>query len=562
MPTPSPLRRRARTALRLAVVALAAAGAAGCAATRSPDAVAEFASREVTCADLRAFAATQPMPAGATSGSDLVQEYVLHALLLAEVERGGLEADPEVERRFRTARRDLLLESSAAAVAGVVSVSDDEVAAFQAATAAGRDTPARETVARLILRRLPESPTRAETAAGVALLDDVQARFLSGASFDELAGRYSEHPSAAHGGAVDAAAAAELGAPFARVLAGLEVGELSDVVRLPQGLALVLKDRSAPAVAAPAAAADDAFAARARLLLQRRAELTAAAVTEARRTFRVRVDDTAIVSTADGYADQPVAWIGDEALSLRELGLENRPPFLREAVQRALDDELLVRLAAERADPATQATLARLRADTAAEVALERLVRSQVPAVREGEMMALYATDKDRFLQPERRVFEVVRIAAESGELAEAWAAAEAIARIWRPGGPIHQRNRAEVWGPITAEDLAAATSAELAHAAFALAEGATSAPLPVEPTADPPTLGYVLLRPQRIDAAGPLPYEEARVPMERDLEAPRLEAARQRVRAELLQRAGLRILPPMFDCAVTPAPAAGAPEP
>lgn len=552
--TPSPLRRRIRAALRLAVVPLAAAVAAGCAATRSPDAVAEFASREVTCADLRAFAAAQPAQAGATSGSDLVQEYALHAMLLAEVERGALDADPEVERRFRAARRNLLLESSAAAVAGDVSVSDEEVASFQAAPAAGRDQPARETVARLILRRLPAAPTRAETAAGIALLDDVQARFLSGASFADLAGRYSEHPSAARGGALDTAAAAELGDAFARVLAGLEAGELSEVVRLPQGLALVLKDRSAPAAAAPAAVTEDAFAARARLLLQRRAELTAAAVAEARRRFAVRVDDTAIVSTVDDYADQPVAWIGDEALSLRDLGLEGRPPFLREAVQRALDDELLVRLAAERADPATQATLARLRADTAVEVALERLVRSQVPAVREGEMMALYATDKERFLQPERRVFEVVRIAAESGDLAEAWAAAEAIARIWRPGGPIHQRNRAEVWGPIAAEDLAAATSAELAHAAFALEEGVTSAPLPVEPTADPPTLGYVLLRPQRIDPAGPLPYEEARVLMERDLEAPRLEAARQRVRAELLQRAGLRILPPMFDCEVAPA--------
>ena len=163
--------------------------------------------------------------------------------------------------------------------------------------------------------------------------------------------------------------------------------------------------------------------------------------------------------------------------------------------------------------------------------------------------MARYATDKSPYSRPEQRVFEVVYVAAESGNLQEARAAAEAIARIWRPGGPIHQRNRAEVWGPIAAPELAAATSSEVAAAAFALDVGATSVPLLVEPGRGTDGFGYVLVRVHTITPEGVLSYDEAHDRMIDEVEAPRLAAAEARMRIELLQRAQLKILPPMFEC-------------
>jgi hypothetical protein len=539
----------------LLALTLASGLAPGCAAKRSPDAVAEFAAGQVRCADLRTFAAQRRSEFASRTASDVVQDYAVHQLLVAEARRTGLASDPEVAARFRAVRRELLLESSESSLVSDIEVSDADVAAYYEQQGGARGHAARAHT-RLILRSLPPNAPRGDLADEQALLRDVVAQFLSGASFADLAVRYSEHESAAQGGALDSAAQEAMGPEFARVIAGLEQGEVSDVVRLPQGLALVLLDGvDAPGAAVPFE--DVALEMRGRLLQERRAERAAAALTEARAAFAASIDDTAIVSTAPGYADLPVARIGEETLTLRDLGLEKRPPFLRDAVQRAVDDELLVRLAEQRADERTRAELERRRADLVATIALERLVRSQVPPVREGELMARYATDKSPWSRPEQRVFEVVRVAAESGNLQEARAAADAIARIWRPGGPIHQRNRAEVWGPISAPELADATSAGVAAAAFALDVGATSVPLLVEPGRGIDDFSYVLVRVHTITPEGVLSYDEAYARMVDEVETPRLATAEARMRLELLQRAQLKILPPMFECELGVAAAA-----
>ena len=352
---------------------LASGLAPGCAATRSPDAVAEFAAGEVSCSDLRTFAAQRSSEFASRTASDVVQDYAVHQLLVAEARRTGIESDPEVVGRFRAVRRDLLLESSESSLVSDIEVSDAEVAAYHEQLGGELGQAARAHT-RLILRSLPPNASRGDLADEQALLRDVVAQFLSGASFADLAARYSEHESAAQGGAIDSAAQEAMGPAFARVVARLEQGEVSDVVRLPQGLALVLLDGvDAPGAAVPFE--DVALEMRGRLLQERRAERTAAALTEARAAFAASIDDTAIVSTAPGYADLPVARIGEETLTLRDLGLEKRLPFLRAAVKRAVDEELLVRLAEQRADESTRAELGRRWEDLEATAALERLVR-------------------------------------------------------------------------------------------------------------------------------------------------------------------------------------------
>lgn len=541
--------RTERLQIRLSSLPLLISVAAlgyGCAATRPGNSVAEFASRSVSCVELQAFASKRLTERPAHTASELVEDYVVSQLLAGEARRTGLERDPEFIRKFRLARRNLLLESSEASRARGIEVNDEQVAAYYDDRAEELNRPERIKT-RIILRRLPANASRAALNEELGRLRDVQAQFLSGASFADLAVQHSEHDSAAVGGAMQPWVRGEMGDAFERVVGGLEPGEISDVVRLPDGLALVLFEEVLPASDVPFESV--ALEMRGRMLQEQRTERANEALEQARALFPSSIDDEAIVSTDPGFATLPVARIGDDVLTLADLGLERRPPFLREAVQRAVDDELLVRVGERNAPAPTRNELARLHDRLVTEIVMQRLVRAQVPALEEAELRQRYAAERERFTQPERRVLEVVRVVAESGNLQEARAAAEAIARIWRPDGPIHQRNRAEVWGPIGSDTLAAATSVELARVAFSLDPGTISPPVLVEPHAGVNELAYALLRLHAIEPAGVQPFEVARDRLIDEIEGPQLAAARGQVRTSLLRQAQLKILPPIFDC-------------
>ncbi len=525
----------------------------GCAATRSPDAVAEFGSGSIECDDLRTFARSHRAAADDTP-SDIVQQFVVEQLLTAEARRTGVDRAPEVTRRLRKARRLQLLEATESSLVEGLDVSDADVEAYYAEHGEELNRPERVR-ARIILRELPRNASRAAVAGELDRLREIQAMFLSGSSFADLAVRYSQDESAAGGGLLPPFERSEASPELARVIDSLEPGELSDVVRLPQGLALVQLEGVDEATSVPFE--DVALEMRGRLLRERREERLRESLAEARSLMSAQTDDTAIVSTAPGAVERPVVRFDEGAVTLADLGLEDRPPFLREAVRRAVDEELLLRLAERNAAPSTLEELARLREEIVADVMLDRLVQAQTPPINPNDILARYEQQRDELALPERRIFAVIRIQAERGDLQEARAAAEAIARIWRPDGPMHQRNRAEVWGPISAAELSRTTTEELSRAAFALQTGETTEPLLVESGAG--NLGYVLLRLHEVLPEGVPPYDEVRDRLADEIREERAGSSRARVRSELLQRSKLKILPPLFACDVHAAPAPAA---
>lgn len=516
-----------------------------------PAGVVSFAGGEVACEDLRTFArdhAASPVsgaPLG-SSKSDIAEAYVITRMLEAEASAAGLAADAEFQRRFRNARRDLLLEQMDASFAAGVAVSDEEMQAYYEAHQAEYNRPER-IKSRVILMRLSQGASRSELRTAIEKLRQIQARFLSGTPFADLAVQYSEADNAAFGGEVPAHARGEMPESFERVAWNLERGEVSDIVRLPDGVGLILLEDRIPAMAVPYE--EVALELKGRQMGDQVVKRRAAAAEEARRLFPVSVNPNVFLDTNPGYADVELARIGDESLTLAKLGLANRPPPLRESIHRALEDELMIRLAEHQATDAQRRQLAFARRHLLTETAMTHLIATASNSI-EGEARATYDAEPNRFLQPERRVLEAIRFPADSGDLQTARGAAEAIARIWRPQGRLHQKNRAEVWGPIGQDALARATSAELAGTAFSIAAGDVSDPILINTGAAPTDqLEYVIFRVLEIQPPGTLPFDKVRAELMREAIAGRELDLGRAIREELLRKSRLKISPELFAC-------------
>jgi len=559
----------------LATVLCAVAFGAGCSLPMQVESVGAFAGRAVTCGELRGYAAELAAYPGASAVppntvGELFEQYVVAQMLVAEARRSGIDRSATYLDRYREARRSLLqeileedLENDISLTGGNASGTADLDADETGSVVADGDDfdPGDRVRARIILIRLEADAPRSAANRAAADLQAVQAEFLSGVPFADLAARHSQHESARRGGTLSPRQSAELGPAFAGVTNRLENGEISDVVRLADGLALILVEDAGSAAAPqrqpqqqqPYVAADS-FEQRARKLANQRRHRRAALLAEARSLWTVKFVTGALATEGPEFATVPVAFIDDTPLTLADLGLAHRPPLLREAVSEALDDELLVRFAESRATPAVLANLEALRRGLLAEVMQSELVRAHLVDVAEPALRKRYDIEIERFRRAERRVFEVVRVAAEAGNLQEARAAASAIARIWSPDGPLHQRNRAEIWGPLTQSILEGRTSTQFARAAFALAANEVSAPvlLPSTDEAGNESLGYAVMRTYAVEPAGVIPFAEA-LPSLVVESGDAAAEARSRIRAGILQQVGLETRPPLNSCSMTP---------
>lgn len=543
---------------------LSAFWAGGCSASRRSDAVGEFAGRSIACDEVRAFASEMAVRPAAIDAPELgheqiFEELVVARMLEAEARRGRLDQTPAFRRRFRQVKQSLLHESIEEDVwADGSVVAGRQEAESGALPVAGVDD-AERIEARMILRRVPADAAAARLRTAAAELRGVQARFLSGVPFAELAAETSEHESAAQGGALVGSAPGDLDPAVARVVARLEPGEISDVVRLPDGFALILRERAvaagAASVPAPVSSVPKVVAsleARARSLAEQRARRREELLTEARGRFRVRFEAEALADTGPDFASIPVAYIDDEPYSLEDLDLRQRPPLLREAVSNAIDDELLARLAEAQAPPLLRAEIEAARRHLLAELAMEALLARRLLVESDAELRRRYDIEIGRFERGEQRVVEVVRVAAEAGNLNEALAAAEAIRRIWRPDGPLHQRTRAEVWGPLTSAELEAHTSVDLARAVFSLTSETVGPPIliPARTGGEPP-IGYAVMRLHRVIPAGVVPFAEVREMLLAEAVRGASPSARAEIRARVLEQARAAVLPALFECGV-----------
>lgn len=529
----------------------------GCAVPRRPDAVGTFAGRVVTCAELRGFAAEEraiapiaAMPEATASGR--FEAFIVARMLEAEARRQGIERDPSFAHRLQSWKRTLLNEWHEADLDSSFDASFDTATAEAAAEPESFETAVAGTGVRIIFRGADSGERTA-----VAALQAVQGRFLSGDSFVELAAEHSEHTSRSNGGSFDPAAEGAFGAAVAQIVARLEPGEVSDIVRLPGGFALVQREAtptSTVAVAPPQPA--QSLQSRAQRLADRRARQREDLISRARQRFSVRMVPGALADPSPEFATVPIAYIEDEPISLAALGLADRPPLLREAVDDAIAEELLVRMSSEEARPAQRAAFEALRRHLLAEMAMESLVVQRMAVDADAEARRRYDREPERFQRPERRVIEVVRVSTEDGSRDDAFEAARAIARIWKPEGPLHQRNRAEFWGPVSEEEVAAYTSRDVAAAAFALPLGQVSGPilLPARASAAP-ALGYAVMRVAAIEPAGPVAFEAVRNSLIQEAARSAPPAIRDAVRARILAQADPVSAPALLSCSLHPLP-------
>ncbi len=553
-----------------------------CAPQSRPDLVAQTRRASVPCDELQRFAASlraQGDPVGSASPSVLVEEYVLTRLLAGEgnAAAGADDVAARWQRRLQLAERAVAPTPVATptpeappteAAEATPTIDDAAIAAYYESHRDEFERPERRRT-RLILIRLEAGASAAARREATARLRDIQAKFLSGTPFADLAVRFSEADNATFGGDVGLKARGEMPAAFDAVAWSMEPGEVSDVVTLPEGLALILVE----AVEPPRSASLDEVRDEIRAHLESPADGAAVAVAdatppsepapeeapdaldEARRGCIVTIDREALLDLDLDPSTTPVVSIDGEPLRLTDLGMTTRAPGVDSSLARAIDTELLARLALRQGAgdapgdaPGVGPSPARQHADAMA--ALERRVDALLPETSDDALRLRYAAEVDRWQRPERRMLEVVRVMAESGDLGSARAAAEALGRVWRPAAAVPQRHRAEVWGPISREDLAAATSRDLADTAFTLEPGVVSQPLLVERTW--PELAYVLLRVARVEPAGPAPFEEVRPRLLAETSAPERDAVRARLRTELLAEAALRTLPALFACELT----------
>lgn len=143
-------------------------------------------------------------------------------------------------------RQMLASQVQQVAILNRVSITDVEAREYYESHIDEFTEPAQATL-REILIVVPES-----TGAGLMadqqarnLAEQVQARLAAGEDFATLAAEVSDAPSKSDGGLIGPFEIDDLAGPIQEVIAGLEVGGVSDVIRTPQGYQLLkLEDRT------------------------------------------------------------------------------------------------------------------------------------------------------------------------------------------------------------------------------------------------------------------------------------------------------------------------------
>jgi len=401
---------------------------------------------------------------------------------------------------------------------------------------------------RLILVHVDPQASPSEVVATEVRLRQIRQEFLDGAPFGALARRHSEAENAARGGAVAASARGTLLPEFEEVAWSLEPGQVSDVVHLPDGLALILTERRFPIREWQFEEVRDTIIRRLEreeLQLRRRQILAEAS---ARWPLAIDWQRVADPATTD---QEPLLWVADKSFNLTDLGLNHRPPRLGEAVESAVEVQWL-RLWAEDQGygerPDVVARFAHQRRTLLAAVELDRRVSARLPEPPEAELQALYSSSTATLVEPERRSFLAVVVPGEAMRMRPALAAARKIEQEWQRTGEVPAGCRVERWGPLRQVDLSAATSPLLAKAAFALAEDRTSEPILLERygmgSARFQPDGYVVLRVAHVEPAQVPPLDEVRDRLTRRLLAEQVAAARAQLQVELRGALELEIDP------------------
>ena len=406
---------------------------------RDAASVATSAAGTVTCGDLRRIAAGLPPRLQLDTDPDgqdrlrrqWVERLVIERLLAAEAETTGVWQSDAVQKKWQIIRRSTLLEAVEKQLETAVTIERDEVERYYLEHR-DRFTTRERVGTSLILLRLEPDAGESETTATENRLREIRQERIDGVPFGELARRYSEAENAARGGAVAASPRGTLLPAFEDVAWRLERGEVSGVVRLPDGLALIRVDAHFPERDWSLEEVTDVIFKRIQLAeIETTRDLI---LQEASARWPARIDWGAVFDPAVS-AEKPVLFVASRSKSLGDLGLGDRPPRLRQAIEAALGEEWLVLWAEEHGlseQYEVAADLEEQQRQLQAKIVFERKVAAALPAVSEIELEKAYDRSIRMLEEPEKRLFSVILVPGEQMRMRGALAEAQKIETDWR----------------------------------------------------------------------------------------------------------------------------------
>jgi len=515
---------RPRRVTGVSLLALLLVPVPGTAAEPEPSPVATTLSGPITCGDLVDFVAhagrrtirRAPEQSATEWKEALVRRLAVQQQLADRAAELGADDDPEILGRLESAEAAILLQSLTTDLKAGLEIPEADV---RRTFEGHRDELARPEMitTRLILRHVAPGADEEAWRREEELLRLVRERFLAGEAFGALARDVSQAENAGRGGAVRTSPRGSLLAPFEKVAWELEEGEISEVVRLPDGPALILLERRLAAVPAD-------------LELSRRAI--------ERRLRTVRLDERERRALEEGCGRWPLEidpWqtaaagdtrlrVGGQDLDLTRRGVLPDSPWWPERLEAALKAHCLLAAARRRgiaARPEVGAALAVTRRQLLAAWATDRLVRARKPPVSDEEVRALYESHRPAFQSEESRTLEVLEVPVDDGDQRRARDRASELAAEWtrsdepRRGDPPLQR-----WGPLTRAELSSRVSPLVAAAVFEAEPGGVEGPVVLERyDADRAVFrarSYIAFRVAEVLPARLVPPEEAREKIER----------------------------------------------
>jgi hypothetical protein len=226
---------RTRIALLLLPAALAASGCGD--EEVSTNVVARVDDYELTVDDVvRLVVDEEQIPVESSMVESLAElwiDYVLLAEATAEDSTyGQLELEAMVRQRID---QEMILQLRDSVIQVDTSLTEDELRDLYATDAAAVQVHARH-----IMMTPPIEDTQAQRDSVRAALEQVRARIVGGARFEDMALQFSQDPgSAQSGGDLGFFARGDMVQPFEDAVMALEPGGLSGVVETPMGLHLI-----------------------------------------------------------------------------------------------------------------------------------------------------------------------------------------------------------------------------------------------------------------------------------------------------------------------------------
>ena len=386
----------------------------GCSAEApSPDVVASTSLGEITAAELESYILAQPEAQRAPQpGTEVAawRERLLRQMIIAraaeaEARELGLDSTEETRAILAAQREPILVEEVRRRVlAERAGVSEEDLRAFYEANPEEFGHPEQIRV-RNIYRRVEKSASEETWRATQAEMEDYVARIRGGARFEDLAKAHSDSETAPIEGLIGRLNRGTLDPKLEEILWNLDEGELSPVLRTPNGFQLFRVDSHLGTFKMPFEEA------RTRLRRRLTRERTEAVESEYLEELVTAAAATLDRSSLRGDPEEVLFSLGDETLTVEEfhdyLGAMSFWQARRLTPEEHLEGFARERLyvwEAERSELATEPGIAEAleESDRAVLVAaaLERRRREFLGKIPEDDLRAFFEETKERFRTP------------------------------------------------------------------------------------------------------------------------------------------------------------------